>query len=586
MTLHPGDNFPESPAPAPETEGQALRPAPARRGRDVVKSAVFSLIVLIFTLALLEIAVRLIWPPLQTRGPFEQPPEQVTGRDVSVFQSDPLLFWRLRPNVRGENWDYTTVSTNSLGLRYGEIRPKAALARETGRPVFRILCVGDSVTFGYRTPAGSTFSAVLERTLRAAFPATHWEVIPLACPGYSTLQSYHHLEQRIGTLEPDFLILNSGWNDVQLTAYPDRLVFDESRALRSAHGWLRRSQLYLRMRRWLLNSKAPAPVERQGPTRRVSRDDYTDNMMRMAALGRRRGALSLVLGPFYQKLDPPDDVTAAIPLYRQALAEACARENVPFLSLPFLTEQGWPLNKEYFGEAVHPNDRGHYIIARETLKWLLRHDVLPIQQDDKPRAAIFDVYGPLEPDAIERELDDDHAPPPVNTTGATPPAGEDTPVFRIRSADAPPPDAPLQSGLLRYLYNGPAWKGPLLQVMPVGDINHTLEEWKGLEDRPLVPAFSMRWEGWLQVPESGEWSIGTSSDDGSLVFLDGELWLDNGGAHGPGPKLRHGSLEAGLHRLAVYYNDYGYGAEMRLLWARPGQPPAPVPAGHLKFLLK
>jgi hypothetical protein len=36
-------------------------------------------------------------------------------------------------------------------------------------------------------------------------------------------------------------------------------------------------------------------------------------------------------------------------------------------------------------------------------------------------------------------------------------------------------------------------------------------------------------------------------------------------------------LEKGLHDIQIYYFDVGYGAEMRLLWARPGEHPHPIP---------
>src|SRR5919202_1465219 len=37
---------------------------------------------------------------------------------VTIFEGDPLLFWRLRPNLSNVVWDFTPVSTNSQGLRH------------------------------------------------------------------------------------------------------------------------------------------------------------------------------------------------------------------------------------------------------------------------------------------------------------------------------------------------------------------------------------------------------------------------------------------------------------------------------------
>jgi len=83
-------------------------------------------------------------------------------RSVSIFEGDPLLFWRLKPNLRETIWDFTLVSTNPQGLR-GE-RPLGPKRPGSVRLVF----VGDSVTFGYRVPV--IFAERPDRYDRAAQP--------------------------------------------------------------------------------------------------------------------------------------------------------------------------------------------------------------------------------------------------------------------------------------------------------------------------------------------------------------------------------------------------------------------------------
>lgn len=542
-----------------------LTPARSRRPMPAWKGALFAAVVFLFTLALIETAIRLLFTPIEVRGPFERPPEQITNRDVSVFQSDPLLFWRLRSNVQNERWDFTWVSTNDLGLRYGPVRSKSAIRRETGRPVFRILCVGDSVTFGYRVPDGSTFPAVLEHTLNDAFPSHVWEVIPLACPGYSSLQSLEHLSLRIREFDPDFLILNSGWNDIQIGDYPDKLVFEESQAVRSIQGWMRHSQTYLRLRHWLLDSNPSGqkPASERVRSRRVSVEDFGANFQTMVALGQKHGAPSLVLNNFYQKIEEPNEEIMAVPQYRAALAEACDKNQIPYLSIPFLTEAGWPDNRKFFGEPVHPGDAGHYLIARLILVWMLENNALPLDESEKARAEeFFAVYGSLDKINFFAEMRQSFKPQHYDEMTSGP------------IALGPPPDR----GLRRFLFQDYFWQGPLLHVEHMEEINHLPDEWKEVEWRPLVPPYSSMWDGWLMIPEAGEWGIGTSSDDGSFVYIDGKLWLDNGGVHGPGVKLNWGHLDAGPHRLSVWYFDVGYGAEMRLLWARPNEEAKTIPA--------
>src|SRR5438128_1916643 len=141
---------------------------------------------------------------------------------------DPLLFWRVRPNLKEVVWDFTSVSTNTQGLRHdGDIGRK--------RPgAFRIVCVGDSVTFGFRVPLvfpehphdyareQLPYPLLLERQLREANPGKLIEVIPLAVPAYTTYQGLNLLRYEIDFLKPDVVTVCFGWNDVCLRPVPDR----------------------------------------------------------------------------------------------------------------------------------------------------------------------------------------------------------------------------------------------------------------------------------------------------------------------------------------------------------------------------
>ena len=156
----------------------AQRPVLLRR-----KVLIFSILTVVLFFALVEAVVRLVLAPVSRLELTVEQPGQTVDRDVSIFESDPVLFWKLRPNVKNERWDYTTVSTNSDGFRYPRDFPK-----KKGRDTIRIVCLGDSITFGYRVAYQNTFPLVLERILQNAFPEKRFEVIPLAVPGYTSFQ--------------------------------------------------------------------------------------------------------------------------------------------------------------------------------------------------------------------------------------------------------------------------------------------------------------------------------------------------------------------------------------------------------------
>ncbi|MBI4863691.1 MAG: hypothetical protein HY815_26040, partial [Candidatus Riflebacteria bacterium] len=89
---------------------------------------------------------------------------------------------------------------------------------------------------------------------------------------------------------------------------------------------------------------------------------------------------------------------------------------------------------------------------------------------------------------------------------------------------------------------------------------------------------SFRWTGWLQVPRTGQWSIGTDSDDGSLVAIDDWPVVTNWGDHQPLRRFGRVWLSRGLHRLRVDHYQRTGGARIHLLWCPPvGGPDGVLP---------
>ncbi len=81
--------------------------------------------------------------------------------------------------------------------------------------------------------------------------------------------------------------------------------------------------------------------------------------------------------------------------------------------------------------------------------------------------------------------------------------------------------------------------------------------------------FSARWTGTITAPESGSYQLGVTSDDGSFLWLDGKLLVDNGGTHGMVIKSATVELRAGVpHEIRVEMYEGGGGAGAILGWAR------------------
>jgi autotransporter-associated beta strand protein len=72
------------------------------------------------------------------------------------------------------------------------------------------------------------------------------------------------------------------------------------------------------------------------------------------------------------------------------------------------------------------------------------------------------------------------------------------------------------------------------------------------------PIFQAFWEGYINIPETGTYTFYTSSDDGSMVFIDGQAIVNNWGGHGVQERTGSISLTAGLHGFALnFYNSSG-----------------------------
>jgi 4-amino-4-deoxy-L-arabinose transferase-like glycosyltransferase len=93
--------------------------------------------------------------------------------------------------------------------------------------------------------------------------------------------------------------------------------------------------------------------------------------------------------------------------------------------------------------------------------------------------------------------------------------------------------------------------------------------------------FSIELDGFLQFPSPGAYWLGTTSDDGSWLHLDGKLVVDNASRPTIKPEGAEVNVEAGKHPLRVRYFQRDGGAHLTLYWGRPGQEPSAIPSMFL-----
>lgn len=69
--------------------------------------------------------------------------------------------------------------------------------------------------------------------------------------------------------------------------------------------------------------------------------------------------------------------------------------------------------------------------------------------------------------------------------------------------------------------------------------------------------FRVTWEGIYHAPDDGLYALVTRSDDGSWVWVDDRLVVDNGGLHGAIRRSGVVPLTAGPHALRIVYEQHG-----------------------------
>lgn len=358
-------------------------PNPSRKRRLLYFSTVW--VCLFVVLVVIELATRLFLPHISSLKLFVVTPQQTaqvsSEKQSAIFEGDALLLWRLKPNLNKVVWDFTILSTNAQHFRSDYPVSK----KDPG--VFRIVCLGDSVTFGYRVPpvwpekpsdydpAWLPYPALLEKQLRAANPSRRIEVITMAVPGYSSHQGLAWLRRDIDWLQPDLLTVSFGWNDVSLSNASDRETMPSQWYVVGVRWLIDHSQAFAHATSWL-RSRQPRPQYSNAYFPRVSEQEYLDNLWSITTLASQRGARTvLIAAPYRDQVTNPSEALL-MTRYRNSLRNLATNNGIPFLEVRELTESAYPVNEGWFGELIHPNHMGHRLLASELLKLFAKDQLL------------------------------------------------------------------------------------------------------------------------------------------------------------------------------------------------------------------
>ncbi len=376
------------------------------------KNIFFNLFVFIIGLALFgvagEVVIRIIYP----KGIPEVYP--------AMFENDPNTGYRLKANYTGihQHRDFVvTYATNSSGFR----DVNHSVKKEPG--VYRILVLGDSMTFGVGTPMEETYPKVLEKFLNSREEGKRYEVINTAVPGYSTSQEYNFLMHAGMAYQPDMVIegffgmkdvdrVEIGWQN--FSAPNGYLVQKGAGNLSSIHNsfkeWiLKHSKLALIIVYKMI--KLIQAYQRHGNLREIPyqiyHDSYTpsftraihqseQNLSEMNRLSQSKHVrFILALIPFemevnkknwikYQLEDAYSDKVFNENLLKSSMIfSQFGRENhIPTLDLAPIFRADHP-ETCYFTWEAHINSNGHRLVAQSLYSFITTNHLLPVSEINK-----------------------------------------------------------------------------------------------------------------------------------------------------------------------------------------------------------
>ncbi len=247
-----------------------------------------------------------------------------------------------------------TASTNALGMR--------GRAFEMPAPGYRILCIGDSVTFGWGVPDHESYPAHLERTLNV-------EVLNAGMPASKPSHMARWLEINAHAIDADLVILAARphW------AAPDPFV-DYQRAIEVAEAAIAPARLVIVL----------PPVSTFDPMGVRDRFKEVDGLKRV--LG---GRPFLELTPIFWGAQTAPGVVmesegqtqrmVRLP-DRTIVVEAPSSGDRLAEKLVDAFEADHSLAEPLFFDGGHPDARGNELFAKSVAKFLIKRRLVPVER--------------------------------------------------------------------------------------------------------------------------------------------------------------------------------------------------------------
>jgi len=237
---------------------------------------------------------------------------------------------------------------------------------------FRVLCLGDSATYGVGVDTDDSWPARAQAELQQ-HSRRPLRFINHGVPGYTTWQAMAWLEREGRALKPDLVLFATCHNDHSDSQEADPSWIGESAAQRQVRRVLMSPALVQILRAMLLPPpRHPGIPALERPGFRVSLDQRRAALDRVRDLCRQDGRpLVLVLMPLGLKPWPAGE-------YLTDFRRYAARHHLPLADAMLAAEES-PDWRFFFppGDTVHPTAQGQRVVADEVVRVLREGGLVP-----------------------------------------------------------------------------------------------------------------------------------------------------------------------------------------------------------------
>lgn len=349
----------------------------------------FSILLLAFTLFLIELTFRLII--FREGTTYEKVYHAITlPGNKPPYVSEPYLNYINNPGFKDTDGN---TEINSMGIRYPQ-----EISLQKPKSAYRILFLGGSTTFGDVDDTYDVFPALIEKKLRDSISYLNPAFNKLEClnggvHGLTSAELLTHFQFKYQYLQPDLIIVHTGFNDAFAYAgihgsryQPDyhnsRRVFRDVFELTSFEKKLLRSKaiayLFIRFR---MTDYLKTTLEDNIFFHHINdkmwfdTDQYTladtaynafyNNIKTIVSVAKARGIKVLLVPEVCDSTHMPPNLNKILPaglrLNRRLLQQIALENNVYFYPLP---DKEFTSNLFLDDDGIHVNEEGEKLKAQ------------------------------------------------------------------------------------------------------------------------------------------------------------------------------------------------------------------------------